>query len=87
MITDLENAIPVDDRGNVILTMLDAVIDAHLGQTTTHYTNCWKDHAGCLAVVLKPLLIEGAAPTPATPTRRRINVPDRVRYGSLPNWA
>lgn len=37
---------------------LQAVIDHHEGHIGTHYEDCWKNHAGCLAVLIKGELNE-----------------------------
>lgn len=38
------------------LMVADAVIAAHAGEIGTHYEQCWKRHAGCLAVLIRDIL-------------------------------
>ena len=35
--------------------VIAAVIETHEGRISTHYEECWKYHAGCLAVLLRDM--------------------------------
>lgn len=49
---------PDTDTLKPVNEILDEVIATHAGQIRTHYTECYKYHTGCLAVLLKGTINE-----------------------------
>ena len=39
---------------------VDEVLDIRQRGINTHYSDCWKHHVGCLAVVIKAVLNNGS---------------------------
>ena len=39
-----------------LIEILDAVDEPHKGQIGTHYEDCWKWHAGCLAALIRSVV-------------------------------